>query len=319
MFLMHLKIAGLAVVQIFILGAIGFFLVRRQIIKDAGLDSISRMVIEVALPLMIFCHLAQDFSFAIYPDWWIYPLLSVAINIAGFLVGLLLLKFISGPEYKRQFLSLVTFQNSGYMPLALIAALLAQADAAAVFIYLFLFLMGFNMLMFSAGVHMLVFHKNRKFELGSLFSPPVIATIFSLLFVSLGLNRYMPQEILKPLCLMGDCTLPLAMVVVGGNLAQIHLGKIDWKPLSLMVVAKLLILPALGLIFISRFSMIPYYMGLLIIIELAMPPATLLSVVTRHYKKDDLLISQGLFFGHILSIITIPVFLSLYFALVMIK
>jgi len=318
MFLVHLKIAGLAVVQIFILGTIGFSLVRRKIIKDAGLDSISRMVIEVTLPVMIFCHLSQDFSFTMYPEWWIYPLISVAVNIAGFLTGLLLLKFISGTEYKKQFLSLTTFQNSGYMPLALIAALLTSADAAPVFIYLFLFLMGFNMLMFSAGVHMLVFHKNRKFELGSLFSPPVIATIFSLLFVFFGLNRIVPGEIMKPLRMVGDCTLPLAMIVVGGNLAQIRLGRIDLKSLSLMMAVKLLILPALGLFFMSKVR-VPDLVGLLVIIQLAMPPATLLSVITRHYKKDDLLISQGIFFGHILSIITIPVFLSLYFALVMIK
>ena len=318
MFLAYLKISGLAVVQIFILGAIGFFLVRRQIIKDAGLDSVSRMVIEVTLPLMIFCHLSGDFSFGIYRDWWVYPLLSVAVNAAGLVLGLLLVKFVSGPEYKRQFLSLTTFQNSGYMPLALIAALLTSADAAPMFIYLFLFLMGFNMLMFSAGVHMLAFHRNRKFELGSLFSPPVIATIFSLLFVFFSLNRFVPGEIMKPLRMVGDCTLPLAMIVVGGNLAQIHLGRIDIKSLSLMMAAKLLILPALGLFFLSKVR-VPDFMGLLIIIQLAMPPATLLSVITRHYKKDDLLISQGIFFGHILSIITIPVFLSLYFALVMIR
>jgi len=52
---------------------------------------------------------------------------------------------------------------------------------------------------------------------------------------------------------------------------------------------------------------------------LAMPPATSLSVVTANYKKEDLLISQGIFIGHIVSIFTIPLFLSLYFILSVIK
>jgi hypothetical protein len=165
---------------------------------------------------------------------------------------------------------------------------------------------------------MLTFSRAKKFELGSLFSPPVIATIFSLLFIFLGLNKVMPEAILKPLRLVGDCTLPLAMFVVGGNLAQIHLGKVDKKAICLITLTKLIILPALGLLLIKQFRF-PELIGLLIIMQLAMPPATSLSVIVSHYKKEDLLISQGVFFGHILSIITIPVFLSLYFALVMIK
>jgi predicted permease len=60
-------------------------------------------------------------------------------------------------------------------------------------------------------------------------------------------------------------------------------------------------------------------MGLLVLMQLAMPPATSLSVITRHYKKEDLLISQGVFFGHIASVITIAIFLSLYFTLSVVK
>jgi predicted permease len=85
-----------------------------------------------------------------------------------------------------------------------------------------------------------------------------------------------------------------------------------------MVLAKLIILPVLGLWLIVKFKL-PELIGLLIIMQLAVPPATSLSVITRHYKKEDLLISQGVFFGHLLSIITLPLFLSLYFMLIMIK
>jgi predicted permease len=165
---------------------------------------------------------------------------------------------------------------------------------------------------------MLTFTRTRRFELGSLFSPPVIATIFSLLIIFFGLNKFVPDAVLNPLRLIGDCTLPLAMFVVGGSLAQVHLGHIDKKAVFLMGLAKLVILPVLGLCLILKFKF-PQLLGLLILIQLAMPPATSLSLITSHYKKEDLLISQGISFGHVLSIVTIPVFLSLYFALVMIK
>lgn len=318
MFWEAFKVSGTAVAQIFLLGAIGYFLMKKNILGDAGLDILSRLTLEIMLPLLIFCQLVRDFRFDLYPDWWILPLLSIAITAAGLFIGALFLGLIKGSQHKQQFLGLVAFQNSGYLPLALVAALLPQEKVGTMFIYLFLFLLGFNLAMFSLGVHIITFHKDRKFELGSLFSPPVIATLASLIIVFLGLNKFIPDTVLKPLRMAGDCTLPLAMFVVGGSLASIHLSHVDKKAVSLMVLAKLVILPALGLGLIIKFKL-PDLFGLLVIMQLAMPPATSLSVIARHYKKEDLLISQGIFFGHIASLITLPVFLSLYFMIVMIK
>ena len=112
---------------------------------------------------------------------------------------------------------------------------------------------------------------------------------------------------------------PMAvLVVVGGSLARIHLRRLDKKAIFLMILAKLIILPAAGLWLILKLNL-PILVGLLLLIQLAMPPATSLSLIVRHYRKEDLLVSQGIFFGHIASIITIPIFLSLYFALVMVR
>jgi predicted permease len=319
MFLQSFKITGLAVGQIFILGAIGYFLVKKNILGSCGLNSLSRLVLEITLPAMIFCQLAKDFSFSLYPDWWIFPLISIAITLAGLAVGLLFAWFIGGGIEKRlQFLSLVAFQNSGYLPLALVAALLPADSLNTMFIYIFLFLLGFNLVMFSFGVYMLTFHQNKKFEFGSLFSPPVVATLAGLLFILFGLNKFIPDAVIKPVRLIGDCTLPLAMFVVGGNLAEIKIGNIDKKAIFMIILSKLIILPALGLALILKLRL-PELIGLLIIMQLAVPSATTLSVITTHYKKEDLLISQGIFFSHIASILTLSLFLSLYFTLVVIR
>ncbi len=318
MFLQSFKITGLAVMQIFLLAALGYFLIKKNILGAEGLNALSRLVIEITLPIMIFCQLVKDFSFTLYSNWWVFPLISIAITIAGLIVGALFTGFIKGHQHKLQFLSLAAFQNSGYLPLALVAALLPSDKIDSMFIYIFLFLLGFNLVMWSLGVYILTFVKTKKFELGSLFSPPVIATLFSLLFIFLGLNKFVPEAVLKPLRTVGDCTLPLAMLVVGSNLASIHLGHIDKKAMFLMILAKLVILPALGLWLVIKFKL-PELMGLLILMQLAMPPATSLSLIIRHYKKEDLFISQGIFIGHIVSLITIPLFLSLYFTLSVIK
>ncbi len=312
------KITSLAVSQIFLLAAIGYFLVKKNILGSEGLNALSRLVVEITLPTLIFCQLIKDFLFNLYPNWWVFPLLSIAITAVGLVVGLLFVGLIKGPQHKLQFLSLVGFQNSGYLPLALVAALLPKEKVDTMFIYLFLFLLGFNLVIWSAGVYMLTFTRTKKFELGSLFSPPVIAAVSSLLFIFFGLNKFVPEALLRPLRMVGDCTLPLAMFVVGGNLAQIHLGQVDKKAIFFIGLAKLVILPLLGLGLILKFKF-PELIGLLIMMQLSMPSAATLSLIVRHYKREDSLISQGVFFSHVLSLLTMPVFLSLYFAWVMIK
>jgi predicted permease len=110
-------ITGSAVFQIFLLGAVGYFLVKKNILKSEGLNSLSRLVIEITLPVLIFCQLVKNFTFTLYSDWWLLPLISFAITILGLAVGLVFTVFIKGSEYKLQFLSLITFQNSGFYPL----------------------------------------------------------------------------------------------------------------------------------------------------------------------------------------------------------
>ncbi|RJO65354.1 MAG: hypothetical protein C4540_01565 [Candidatus Omnitrophota bacterium] len=307
-----------AVVQILILGGFGYFLRKHNILSDRGLNALSRLVINFTLPLLIFAQLVKEFSFRLYPEWWIFPLLSIAITLFGFLVGWLVSVFIEGTQKKLQFLSLVSFQNSGYLPLAMIAAILPASLASTMFIYLFLFLLGFNLVMWSLGPYMLSFSKETKFEAVNLFNMPVIASLLGLVFVYLGWNKFFSGTVVRPLYLIGDSTMPLALLVVGADLAQLKFERIDKKAMFLLCLVKLLILPALGLAIILPFKLTGL-LGLLILIQLSVPSATSLSVIARHYHKEDLLISQGIFFSHIASILTIPLFLSIYFAAVMIQ
>ena len=318
MFLEAFKSTFSGVGESFILGVIGYLLIKRNILGEEGLNALSRLVIDVTLPLLIFCRLVKDFSFETFPNWWLFPLISLGITLAGLLVGWLFSGFVQGPQRKLQFLSLVSFQNSGYLPLVLLGSLLTPEKAQVMFIYLFLFLLGFNLLLFSFGIYLLTFAKAKKFDWKSLLNPPVIATLAGLALVFFNLNHFFSPVLLRPLQSAGDCTLPLATFVVGGNIAAIHLGRIEKKAMFWMSLAKLVIMPALGLwlVFVLK---LPELFGLLIVLQLAMPPATNLSVIISHYKKEDLLISQGIFCGHIAAIITIPVFLSFYFMINMLK
>lgn len=311
-FISAFKTTFIATAQIFLVGLLGFLLVRRNFLSSEGLNVLSRFIIEITLPIFIFCALIKDFSFSLYPNWWIFPILSLIITALGLAIGYIFIGLDKGISQKRQFLSLVAFQNSGWLPLPLVAALLPEAEARILFIYIVMFLLGFNLVIWSFGVWLLSEKTIKNFELGSLFSPPVIATLVGLLFIALGINRWMPAAILKPLKLLGDCTLPLAMIVVGANLGGIAMrGEDNNREILYIVLAKLMVLPLVVFIILFSFPL-PHLVKLLVVIQASMPAATNLSIICRHYKVEDRLVTKAIFWTHVASIITIPLVLALF-------
>jgi len=311
-FIYSLKVTTVAILQIFLLGFSGYLLTKRKIASAESLKFLSWATITLFFPCFIFAKLIENFNFQNYCNWWIFPLLSFVVTIIGFFTGVLFVKLDKDLEkFKREFISLAAFQNSGYLPLILVAFLLPAEIQEQVFIYIFLFLLGFNLIMWSVGVFYLK-GKKERFELSSLLSPPVTAVFAALFVIALGLANSIPQFLIKPVKMFGDCALPLAMLVVGGNLAQIDFKiKENFKYILYLVVAKLVFLPLLffGIIFLMKPA---YEIAFLILLQSIMPSATSLGIIMRNYDKKDNIISLGIFWTHVLSLLTIPLFLILF-------
>lgn len=309
-----LKITFEAILELAVLAAVGFVLVRKQIISDNGLETLSRLVIGLFLPLMMFTQITGGFSFRNHADWWMFPLLSVALTAVGYGFGLLFLKLDTAlSSQSGSFLGICAFQNSGYLPLPLAAGLLSPDMASEMFIYIFLFLLGFNMTIFSFGIFVLDCGKKAcRFDYKDMFNAPVIATLAALVVVALRLQAWIPPVLSRPADLLGKCAIPLSIFVVGGNLAMIRMRSVrHLRPLAAGLTIKLLILPLVVLAFLFLIRPRPL-VGLLLLLQACMPPAALLSVIARNEKLEDELINQAIFFGHVLCILTIPLFLGLY-------
>ena len=101
MFLLSFKVTVIAILQIFIIGLIGFILVKRKFLSSEGLENISRLVIFVTLPLLIICRFIEDFEFELYPDWWLYPILGIVLAVTGFLVAMPFTLSVNNLKEKR--------------------------------------------------------------------------------------------------------------------------------------------------------------------------------------------------------------------------
>jgi malate permease and related proteins len=301
-----------AMLQIFFLGAIGFILVRKKVISGEGVTGLTKLLIEVVFPALIFWQIVTKFEFRQFPRWWMISLLSMGITALGIGIGYIFGYAIKDKQEKREFMCLVGFQNSGYLPLTLLGWIVPQEQLSTMLIYLFLFLLGFNLVIWSWGVFFLSDHKAKRFSMGSLFSPPVVATLAGFICVILKIHQVMPNFILSPLGMLGNCSFPLAVIVVGASLADLYVGKsFAIGQMARLVLAKLIIMPLIGLVIIM-YVRLPYLIGLLLVLQLAVPSATTLAIVARRYGQKEKLISQGVFITHIVSLATLAVFLTLF-------
>ena len=305
----------LATAQILLMGACGYFLVKKGIVDEAGLDLLTRLLVKFFLPLFMFYQLTGHFSFSDFPDWWLYPLLGVAIAFSGLVVGKLALFCCPFIKTKREFLSLIVFQNSGYIPLMLVTTLFSGEVANRLYVSIFLLLIGFNAMMWSLGVWLLARPKRTGLDVKSFYNPPLIAIIGTLFIIFLGIHKYIPKTIMVPIQLFNQCALPLAMIVIGGALATIKLTHMPKRPIAMVCFAKLIVLPlvAFGVVFAFRLHGL---IGFLIVLEAVVPSAVTLSVIARYYQGDETFVNQGIFYSHVLSVITMPAFLLLYSTLI---
>jgi predicted permease len=303
-----------AILELVLLGAIGFYLIKRRLLSDEGLQMLSNLVIGLFLPCFIFAEIFKKFTFSLYPDWWTFPLYSVLVSAVGFVLGLAFLR-ADGELHKdrQEFLGITTFQNSGYLPLPLVASLLPAGTAQQMFIYIFLFLLGFNVMIFSFGSWLLCNKSDgRRFDFKHMFNAPVIATLSALVCVFLNIHRFLPDVVFNPIELLGRCAIPLSILVVGGNLASLKTNGHSYaKSLKWGLLIKLIILPFLFLWLVILTKPKPL-VGLLLVLQAAMPPATLLSVISKVQQREGPLVNQAIFYGHLISIVTIPLFLALF-------
>ena len=303
-----------AILELVLLGAVGFYLIKRRLLSDEGLGMLSNLVIGLFLPCFIFAEIFKKFTLSLYPDWWIFPIYSVLVSAAGLVLGLVFLRADKDlPKDREEFLSITTFQNSGYLPLPLVASLLPADTAQQMFIYIFLFLLGFNMTIFSFGSWLLCNKKEAcRFDFKHMFNAPVIATLAALACVFLNISRFLPGVVFDPIDLLGRCAIPLSILVVGGNLAALKTnGRSYAKPVAWGLLIKLAVLPLLFLWLVVLMKPKPL-VGLLLVLQATMPPATLLSIISKAKEREGSLINQAIFYGHLISIVTIPLFLALY-------
>lgn len=304
-----------AVMKLFLISLLGFFLYRRNLIKEEGLRFLTFLVINYTVPCLIFSNLIENAQIVLAHSLTIFIVLSLSIFLLGYSLGFLA-SFKRKLALRSQFISLVSFQNSGYLPITIAFFLFPPGLRENFLVFVFLYLLGFNIILWSIGSSFIFKRADLKFRLKGLFIPPITSTIVALGLVYTQAAKFIPSLFTSPLKIVGETSFVLSAVILGCWLARVELRGFSKRLflLSQATILKLIVLPLLFLIGVISFKLFSL-LGLFIILQAAMPSAVSLPIVANLRGADSEFVSEGVFFTHIVSIFTIPLWVGLYLKL----
>jgi len=279
----------------------GIFGRRLGFIKDEAKQSLANVVINITLPPLIFVSMLSDESYEQLSAVIFTPLISFILIIIGMVFISLLGRCLSIPKDRSgTFIILSTMPNSAFIGFPVILSLLGKKGLG----YAVLYDLGSTVAFFSIAIMILKGNRIIGEWWRGLLNLPLFALILGLL-----VNRYVieiPAVVIEPLQIMGNATIPLAMLLMGYMIGGVkfHRKFINLELIGVCII-KLLIYPIFAAIIISHLKL-DTVLRAVIIIEAAMPSMASSTVLVQKYGGDEQFAATGTFITTILSVATIP-------------
>ena len=292
---------------IFLLLLIGALARYRKLLTDQISNGLSRVVIVVTLPFLYFYTLATQCSRELLSRLWMLPVSAVCLVLVSYLFGRTISYFLRlEPARRNTFTYLSAFTNCGFLAIPIAFALFNKEGVLMVVI----FNVGYSMLLWTLGVWTL--SRTTKADvhpLGNILNTGTIGLVAGLLIGVFSIK--LPAFFLETSDILGQSTIPLALLVVGAILAGGGLKKrVSYRTIFSLVTCRLVVMPILALIVTGIFN-IPHLIRAIIVLQAAMPSASTTPLFTQRFGGDHDLAASGVFFTTLFSIVTVPIFLSL--------
>ena len=301
-----------AVVKLLVLMSVGYVLYSTKVITEDFIAGLSRIVVLLVIPCLIASRIINTFDFNGYPNWWYFPVLGILYCICGMGLGFVFDRIFLKSRSPKEFMCAAGVQNCGYLPMNLIYFSFAGALKDRLLIYTFLFMTGFNVLVWSILPQFLKKDENKEYRLAPFFTPPTIGIIFAMLWVLIFGKGSMPRVIMDPAVQIGNMGFPLGMIILGAYLCKYRAFKPAQKlPVVSGVILKLLVFPFLAL-FVIYFIPLSEDVRFFLFLQAVLPTAVSLVIIGTQVGADNAHFSSVIFYSHIVSIFTIPLWFGVY-------
>jgi hypothetical protein len=307
---MNILIATLESVVLLIgIGLIGFAIIAKKIVPRDILKVITPLVIEIALPCLIFTNIVKFFEPAKTKQWWTFPFWWLALAVVLTLLTIIFMQLVQ-KKFRSEFGLSLLYPNGIFFTVAIIPRIFGlQTPLLA---ELFLFILLFPAFVFNT--YYLFFRNNRqKFAWSKLFNPIMLATIIGVILKLMKIDVFIPDVFIDITERVGQLSLPLIMLLIGGNiyLDFSKRGEIYWLSVGKFVLIKNVLFPLiiLGLLVLVRPSL---NLAILIFLQAVVPPLTAVPVFAERAGGNAYIVNQYLVASFIFAIISIPLLMALF-------
>lgn len=294
-------------VVLFIIVVLGYVLCKLGYMGDKFDQKLSAIVIDITCPALILSSVMGD----VLPDrTLILPLLGVGfltyfiLLVFGFFVPRLITK---NHDDQGMIGFALMFANVGFIGYPIVSSIFGPK---AIF-YAALLNMPNTFFIFTAGV-MLVKgeYSIRQLNTKVLFSPAMIAAFAAALIVALNLHT--PDLIARPITMVGNITVPAALMVIGSSMARLPLKQIigSWK-VYVSSAVRLVVVPV-SLYFLFRVCGVSDAINDINTVVIAMPVASFGTMFCMKYGRNPALMTEITFITTVASILTIPLITMLF-------
>ncbi|WP_297249745.1 AEC family transporter [uncultured Prevotella sp.] len=294
-------------VVLFIIVVLGYALCKLGYMGEDFDRKLSSIVVDVTCPLLILSSVMGESL----PDrTLILPLLGV-----GFLTYVLLLVFgffvprlIAADRDDQGMIGFaLMFANVGFIGYPIVSSIFG---AKAVF-YAALLNMPNTFFIFTAGVMLVKCEYSvRKLNLKLLFSPAMIAAFVAALLVALDVHT--PEIVARPVTMVGNITVPAALMIIGSSMARLPLHDIIGSPkVYVASVVRLGVVPV-SLYFLFKVCGVSDIVNEINTVVIAMPVASFGTMFCMKYGRNPALMTEMTFITTVGSIFTIPLITMLF-------
>lgn len=288
-----------------ILISIGYYLQKKGFLDGKVEDSLTFILLYISLPGLIIK--AFDINYTSEKLALGLEVIKIAIihSFILIIINFILISKIKNIEKKKILKIANVITNCGFMGFPVVYQIFGNEGM----FFASMYYIPIVILMWTYG-QMAFFNKLGITEIKNmLINPNLVALYIGFIVFIFSIN--IPPLIDKTLNVLGAMTTPLAMFIIGGKLALVRRREILTEKLIYYGGAiKLLISPLLMILLLQFIDLSTTAKGVSIIYS-SLPPATVTVILAKKYHSDAYFASKVVVIEHILSLITISIFLTL--------
>lgn len=276
---------------------------------------LSKVVIDITCPALI---LSSAMTGELPDRRYILPLLGISVLTYVLLTGvaLLLPRFLTKKKDDEGVIGFaMMFGNVGFMGYPIVASIFGHE---AVFYAAVLNVVN-TFTVFTVGT-MLIVGKNqstveekemsqKKMLRKVLYSTPMLSAYLTMLIVALEIKD-IPEFISQPLTMIGNITVPAALLIIGSSMSQLPLrALLGNSTIYTTTLMRLAVLPVGIHYLMTLLGFSSFVVGINTVV-IAMPVATYGTILCLRHGKDTTLITEVTFITTLLAMISIPLLVT---------